>query len=272
VNQNPISRQPLSVTVFTVATNRYLDYWKEMALSADRFLFPSSEVTLCVFTDRFDEASAFAETVSRVSIHVTKIEPLGWPEATLLRYALISSAQECHSSQVLMHLDADMLFEHTVGNELDFRTWINGIALVKHPSFYRTNRSYLRLLSHPRMLLSEFRNRISEGGSFGSWEHDLDSLAYVPKDLRRNYVCGGVWMGRATEFVGLVGLLADRVSEDSRNGIVAKWHDESHLNWFFAHNETTLLPPEYCSTDDTSWLHSLQRKIIAIDKGSDRSR
>jgi hypothetical protein len=272
IEDNGSSSPVQSVRVYTVATNQYLEYWQAMAISANEHLFPGCELALTVFTDRADEAEAFASKLNRIRLDIRVIEPLRWPEATLLRYRLIDQIKDSTDTHLSMHLDADMVIMRPVGPELAPRDWTGGIALVRHPSFYRTPRSYIQLSRNPRKLLSELKNRFEEKGPFGSWEHTRESAAFVPRSLRRSYVCGGVWLGRSPEFFDMVSLLAKRVQFDLDNQIIAKWHDESHLNWYAAHHNTSILSPEYCSTDETERIHALRSRIVAVDKGSNRSR
>ena len=102
-----------TVGVVTVATNRYVEYWKQLAESVDQYLFPGHEVTMHVFTDRVDQVFAFAPTLKRIRVKAVAIDALTWPEATLLRYEVFDSHREQLVQDVLVHLDADMLIaEH----------------------------------------------------------------------------------------------------------------------------------------------------------------
>ena len=94
-----IESGPHSIGVVTVATNRYIDYWHEMALSADRHLFPGHPVVLHVFTDRASDARAMAGDLTNVVVNPVPIEALGWPKATLLRYEVFDS----HGSDLVPH-------------------------------------------------------------------------------------------------------------------------------------------------------------------------
>ena len=122
-----------SVGVVSVATNQYLEYWFAMAQSADQLLYKGHEVVLHVFTDRADDAREMARSLTRVKVDAVQIEPLGWPDATLLRYEVFNAHREHLNQDLLMHLDADMLLVEEVGQELEPEHWRNGIALVRHP-------------------------------------------------------------------------------------------------------------------------------------------
>lgn len=267
------SRSDLSVGVVTVATNRYIDYWFEMALSAERYLFLGHNVVLHVFTDRVAEVKLMALQFSRITINVLEIDQLKWPEATLLRYEIFDLHRDFLQQDVLMHLDADMLVVENVGPELQPLNWPGGIALVQHPGYRRpTGRQLASLYGHnPRKLVSDVVTTVRLGG-IGNWEVDPASRAFVPRSHRKRYSCGGTWMGLREPFLSMIRELAQRVRADLDEGIIAKWHDESHLNWFAAENETGILGSEYCYAAGLPNLVDLRPRILAVDKGNERTR
>ncbi|MDO9485520.1 MAG: hypothetical protein Q7K25_05630 [Actinomycetota bacterium] len=262
-----------SIGIVTVATNRYLDYWFAMAQSAEQHLFPDNDVVMHVFTDRVDDAQEMSRTLTRVKVDPIAIPAYGWPEATLLRYELFDQHSHRLTEDVLVHLDADMLLVQDVGQELDPSAWVNGIALVRHPGFRRpalAKRAEL-YLRKPRLAAADARLKVLVGG-LGSWESDPESLACVPRELRKQYVCGGTWMGRAQELLAMIHELAEHTRTDLDSGRIALWHDESHLNWFASNNPTSILGSEYCFAPGYPNLTDLRPRIVAVDKGSARTR
>mgnify|MGYP001237536795 CR=1 FL=1 len=264
---------PLSVGVVTIATNRYLDYWHEMALSADTFLFRGREVVLHVFTDRAADAHAMAGDFSNIHVNPVTIDALRWPEATLLRYEVFDAHRGEIDQSLLMHLDADMLLVDDVGSELRPQDWAGGMALVRHPGFRRPEgRLGASLYAHHPVLAAKDGVRMLRDGGLGTWETDPLVRAFVPRRLRRTYVCGGAWFGLAAPFQDMVDELAVRTRSDLNEGRIALWHDESHLNWFAAHHPTALLGSEYCFAPGFANLSDLSPRIIAVDKADDRTR
>ena len=262
-----------SVGVVTVATNRYLDYWHEMAITADQHLFPGLDVVMHVFTDRADEARAMASDFTRIRINPIPIPALGWPDATLLRYSLFDRHADQLEQDLLMHLDADMQVVAEVGPELTPGNWPGGIALVRHPGYWRprwTQRLALYARA-PRLAARDARLRVAVG-AVGSWESRPASRAYVPRNQRGTYACGGTWMGLHDAFTSMVHELAERTDADSAEGTMAIWHDESHLNWFASTHPRALLGSEYCYALGFPNLASVTPRIVAVDKGSDRTR
>jgi hypothetical protein len=66
--------------------------------------------------------------------------------------------------------------------------------------------------------------------------------------------------------------LAEHVEEDRQRGITARWHDESHLNWYAAMNEVTLLGSEFCVPEGFRLVGPEKPVLVAVDKGVDRTR
>jgi histo-blood group ABO system transferase len=83
---------------------------------------------------------------------------------------------------------------------------------------------------------------------------------------RKRYVCGGAWFGFREQFLDLCEVARRNVDKDKRNGVIAKWHDESHLNRLTSLQEkSTILSSRYCY--DPQYGKSLNGPILlAVDK------
>ena len=262
-----------SVGVVTVATNRYLNYWREMAMTADQHLAPGAGLTFYVFTDQPNEARRFSAELSRSQVFPIRISNLGWPEATLLRYEVFSEFWHRVREDVIAHLDADMIVARPTYIHPRPELWPNGIAFVRHPGFRRPSqgRRLQLYLKSPRYLKGDFACWCRHG-ALGSWETSRQSLAYVPRKMRNVYVCGGTWMGLRESLGDMISMLADRTAVDTSRGVVATWHDESHLNWYASRHEHFLFDSEKCFAPGYRNLRDLNPEIIAVDKGEDRTR
>jgi hypothetical protein len=264
--RGPCLDESTQVSVVSIATGIYLEYWKELAVSIDSFLFQKSDLTLVLLTDQPKEASKFVDSLSRVNVSIGEIPPLGWPEATLLRYALIEEHWGLLSGDLIVYLDADMRVARDTGTELAPKDWIGGIGLVPHPGFSRGSKPWLLRLKHPRLLGSDLKLVLNREHGLGQWERYPGSKAFVAPKLRRQYVCGGVWMGERFAIKNMISTLAQNTQSDLRVEHVARWHDESHLNWWAAHFEYESLSFEYCFDESKRNFLGLNPRIIAVDK------
>lgn len=160
----------------------------------------------------------------------------GWPAATLYRYHALLEAD--HLGYDYLYLcDADMRFEAPVGEEI-----FSPLVATIHPGYVGKR---------------EF-----------PYEDRPESAAYVSRgDV---YYAGGFVGGKRAAFLDLAAGIANQIDQDDRNGIVARWHDESHLNRQLALlPPTRTLSPSYCYPDDDSgypWLKGTKRILVALDK------
>ncbi len=264
---------PLTIGVFSIATNRYADYWMSMARTADAHLFLGHEVVLTVLTDRPADVRAFEQDLERVRVNAVPIAPMGWPEATLGKFrAIVEHAQEL-PQDVLMHLDADMRVRTGAGEGLAPSAWTAGLALVRHPGYRRPpwgGRASL-YAHHPALAGRDLYRLIVEGG-LGTWEGSPRSAAFVPRSLRHVYVCGATWLGLRQALLDMARVLAERTEVDASRGVMATWHDESHLNWYAANRPCTILDSDYCYVEGAPNLANLPPRIIAVEKLDDRAQ
>lgn len=224
-----------------------------------------------VFTDKQKEIDPELTSKLGGSLLVIDTPHQEWPFPTLLRYQYILKISKQVRGRIIMHLDADMLFVKDLNlHEMEKSLGSRGVNLIKHPGYYRPRGiNKLRFYAtHPKYLARDVKNRVFIGG-LGTWERNKLSRAFVPRRSRENYVCGGVWFGKNSEILKLCKELSIRINEDLESGIVAVYHDESHLNWYQATNLLPLLNPELCYDPSYPQLKDLEPRILAVDKNAE---
>jgi len=260
------SQEP-SIGVMTVATNIYFDYWQKMVISADERSMQSDQITFFVFTEQIQKIDAFSKTLKNVNVIGFRITPYGWPDATLLRYQIFRDHYLKMDTDVLMHLDADMLFASNPWKSVRQMVANNQICLIHHPGFWRSkglSRATF-YLTHPLTIYKDLRMKISLGG-IGAWETRPQSEAFVPRKLRRRYFCGGTWFGPHQAIGEMLEVLSGQVLEDKKIEVIAKWHDESHLNKWAVQKNINTFSPELCFDETYPQLKKLKPSIIAVRK------
>lgn len=256
-----------SVGVMSVATNLYLNYWKSMVLSADRVSLAEDQITFIVFTENPEEATSFGSQLLNVKVRAYKIDAYSWPEATLLRYEIFLKQVNQIDCDILMHLDADMLFAANPWNRIKNNLREQAVCLVRHPGFWRPKKSMRAslYLKNPAIAYRDFRMKISQGG-IGAWETNQRSSAFVKRKMRSNYFCGGTWFGLRDSVVHLLENLSTNVQLDNEKSVIAIWHDESHLNKWATENLFSTESPELCFDETYPQLVQLKPYIIAVRK------
>jgi hypothetical protein len=256
-----------SLGVLTIATRQYFKYWEQMIRSAEENFSNEIIINFHVFTDQYNSALEIALTSPYLNVIPHQIDDLGWPEATLKRYEIITNHKESYSEDYLLHLDADMLFKAPLSSLCSELEKQNIVSLVRHPGFYRPEgvRRILFYIGNPRFVPRDLKAKLSLGG-IGAWETDIKSNAYVPRNLRSNYFCGATWFGPKAKVLDLCQNLSSNVDADRESGITAKWHDESHLNRWATINEFNALKPNFCFDPTFPQLQQLEEIIRAVDK------
>ncbi len=239
----------MKIGILTIATGKYKKFVIPLYRSIiDKFL-GSHEKTFILFTDEPQEIHNEIAALGK-SFKIIKIERKGFPGDTLLRYNHFSNArqmlldmgQEC--PEVLYYFDADMLVHDDVGDEV-LPTSKKDLIATAHPGFY----------------LRPGQN------AMGTPETNPQSSAFIPQErYRLCYWAGGFNGGKFEDFMNMSKEISLRVDSDNTKGIIAIWHDESHLNAFLSERPEAVktLTPSFCYPE--SWKLPYQKKIIALDK------
>jgi|688.fasta_scaffold166236_2 hypothetical protein len=258
-----------SLAVLSVATNKYINYWTAMIISMENALSDSdTEIVAHVLTDQLELANVTAKKLRKVQVVIHEIAPYSWPEATLFRYRLFNEISDSVKEDLVMHLDADMLVKDNFLLKLP-KNFRNNIALVRHPGFFRPSGLkriifYAQNLNYIRLDLAS----LVKIGGLGAWEMSQESHAFVPRQDRNNYVCGGTWFGQREAFFEMTSDLSRIENADTEKGVLPKWHDESILNYWLTHKDVTLLPPSFCFYPQYPQLKGLEEFIRAVDKNA----
>ena len=238
-----------------------------MVVSADKVSSAEDQVTFFVFTENPEEELNFARHLKNIKVSAFKILPYSWPDATILRYFIFHSQIRNLNSEILMHLDADMLFVANPWQRIKMKVQKSQVCLVEHPGFWRPKgiKKVLFYLRNPSCIFRDVR-MVLRYGALGAWERNGKSSAYVARKSRTKYLCGGTWFGLRDSIAQLLNDLSSAVELDTTNGVTAIWHDESHLNKWASGNEYSVENPELCFDETYSHLKELTPSIIAVRK------
>jgi hypothetical protein len=103
-------------------------------------------------------------------------------------------------------------------------------------------------------------------GKRGTPETRPESTACIRSGERMPaYVCGGFNGGPTEMFLEMARVLRRKINIDKARGVVAVFHDESHLNRYVLDHvsDVTLLPSTYCSYSAAY----PGAKLVCVDKG-----
>lgn len=222
------------IGLLCIATNKYIQFVGPMWESAKQHFLKNHQVTLFCFTNQ--------PNVPEGAVRIEWAHS-PWPGPTLNRYhAFLSAEKQLSEMDYLYYCDADMRFVDTVGDEV-----CGELVATMHPGFFNKGRH-------------EF-----------TYERRPESMAYMAPNDGKHYFAGGFNGGRSKNFLQLARSCKAGVDIDNAKGIVAVWHDESHMNkYFFRNPPKTILSPSYCYPES---LHlPFPKKLLALDKNHSEMR
>lgn len=225
----------MKICILTIATNKYIQFVEKLFNNIHENFLNGHEIECLLFTDHEVETSD--------NIKVCKINHEPWPMPTLKRYNYFIQEKNFISKfDYCYYFDVDMAIIDKVGDEI-----FSDLVATLHPG-----QSFYDVMNF-------------------SYDRNPNCLAYVPFGEGKTYYAGGFNGGSTKEFLKMSKIIADRVNKDLENGIIALWHDESHLNRYLLDNKpTTILNPSYCYPE--SWNLPFKRKLLALDKNHNEIR
>lgn len=217
------------IGLLVMATDKYTVFLPPLFRSADRYFLPGYDRTYFVFTDG----------QVPVSDHIVRIEQkrLGWPYDTMMRFKVYALAAPYFADMdYVFAIDADMLFVDRVGAEI-----LGERVATRHPGYC--------LPQQPE----------------DDYERAPTSKACVKRGEGEYYFAGGFYGGTKDEFLKMARACTITIMDDLARGVIAKWHDESHLNRYFIDNPPSIvLSPSYCYPKE--WNLPFVRKLLALPK------
>ena len=220
-------------TTFVIATNGYERFALQLLGSMEHDAFMRSGHRFVLLTDAAPSLIAggivapFADRVELV-----EIPSYGWPDATIRRFELMAANWGRVDTPYVGYIDADM----TIRDTSAFLAGPEGLgesdlAFVAHPGYYRANLAKRLAMAMPPTCI---------------YENHRSSTAYVRLRQRfETYVCGGQWLGGAEPVREMVEELSSRVVRDREAGVIARNHDESHINRYRLEVSHVVLDPSW---------------------------
>lgn len=208
----------MRIGLLNIATNKYIRFIPSLVWSSHTYFMQGHDVINVVLTD--NEVFLKAHPYNLNAISVFPVKHLPWPGPTLYRYHWMLGIRDwlLENTDYLYYCDADMRFVGAVGDEI-----LGDMVGTLHPGFWDKPRSYFTYETNPR-----------------------SSACIEPWEGSRYYM-GAFNGGRTHQFLNMAEVIKQQVDADARKGIVAVWHDESHLNrYFIDHPPTVTLDPGYC--------------------------
>lgn len=236
----------MKVAISFIGTGKYLNFlpgWYEKV--TENFL-PDCEKTFLVFTD-----GELNDTPDDMIVY--KQEHLEWPYITLKRFEILSKArEEILKNDWYVFLDADLI----------------PVAKITAEEFFDKEKTYFGV-HHP----CHFLNMPPHNNPPGAFDtNPLSKAGLEDGDDMSVYYQGCLWGGKAREVMSVISYLDSNVKKDLENNVIAKWHDESHLNKFFSQNKDKVntLHPEYAYPEVFAGYCEFEPKMVHLAKDNSK--
>lgn len=205
----------MNVAVLYLAIGNYTDFWEGFYSSCEKNFLPGHEKQYFVFTDRPSE-------IKGSNVCVSNVDDLGWPLNTMFRFRyFLRFRDKLRSHDAIFFFNANAFICKPVSME---EMLPSGYTLtgVVHPGYQ----------SYRKIFLPYERKFRASTAFVGRFEGDC-------------YFQGCLNGGLSGEYMDLVEACNNNINSDLRGNIIARAHDESHLNRYFIGKKVNRLPPSY---------------------------
>ncbi len=225
----------MKIAILYICTGKYNQFFRGFYESAKKFFLVDAEKTFFVWTD--DDSIGEGKT----DVEIIHKECAGFPADSLFRFEMYLQAEEkLKQFDYIYFIQANALFLQPVGEEIlpdgSGLAWgIWGGKMQKKPV------------------------------CFYPYERNKKSLAYIaPYGKDYVYFMAGINGGTSQKYLEMSRTLAANIRDDYNRGIIAKVHDQSHINAYLRNHSCKIITPEYCWPEE--WPSDFEPKMIFRDK------
>ena len=221
----------MKVAILYICTGRYVQFFDGFYKSAEQYLLKGIEKRYFVFTDQ-------EQLIEADNVELLLRPCRGFPEDSLFRFdRFLEIKDKLKNYDYTFFFNANMRFVASVGEEL----LEERLTAVLHPGYYDK---------------PEWRY---------PYERNKQSKAYIPAhEDNYYYYMGSLNGGKTEDYLALAETCSQHIHEDWEQGIVACYHDESHLNRYLREHSCKPLSPAYAYIEGEEL--PFEPKILLLDK------
>lgn len=226
----------MKIAILYICTGKYHIFFKDFYNSSEKYFLTRINKTYFVFSDNKELAEC-----PKVRFIYKECE--GFPNDSLFRFrTFLTVESELEEFDYVFFFNSNMQFVANVDESI--------IPGKENGYLCCLDADYNKVYPHP---------------CFYPYERRKKSLAYIPRDLKQyHYYHAGVNGGRTEEYLYMCRTLKVNIENDYQNGIVALYHDESHINKFLSLHPCLSLHEEYGTAEGSP--NEKNAKIIIVDK------
>jgi hypothetical protein len=227
----------MKIAILYICTGRYNRFWKGFYESCEKFFLTEAHKEYFVFTDDLN-------LCKDEKVHIIEKQCEGFPLDSLLRFEMFKRIEGLLAEfDYIYFFNSNAEFRLPVGEEVLPVNTPSGLVGAIWPG-------HRKPCDHPM---------------FFPYERNKKSTAYIaPCEGNYHYYMGGLNGGRADAYLAMISVLAANIRKDLDNGIIARVHDESHINKYFRQHLPMSLSAEYCIPEEVP--HDFEAKMVFRDK------
>lgn len=202
----------MEVAILYICTGKYNQFFADFYSSSEQLFLSNYRKTYFVWSD--DDTLANG----RRNVIVYHKECEGFPADSLFRFDMFLQAEDLLKNyDYIYFFNANALFKCCVGEEI--------------------------LPDESGLSMGIWPKRDKQHPMFYPYERNKKSLAYIaPYNSPYRYFMGGLNGGKADVYLDMIKILAKNIRIDYDNGIIARFHDESHINAYLRTHQCKVLP------------------------------
>lgn len=211
----------MQIAILYICTGRYKLFFPDFYASCEKNLLTDFQKHYFVWTDDDHLADGFN------NVRIIHKECAGFPADSLFRFEMfLQVEEELIKYDYIYFFNSNAEIRQSIGHEilpdesgLVIGAW-PGKREHQHPMFY-------------------------------PYERNKKSLAYVaPHGKNYTYFMGGINGGTSQSYLKMVRTLSKNIRDDYNRGIIAKAHDESHINAYLRTHKCKKLGREFCLPEE----------------------
>lgn len=236
------------IAILYICTGKYNVFFADFYHSAEKYLLTDKQYLKEYFVWT-DDMSLCNES----NVHLIYKKSAGFPLDSLFRFEMFQQIEQTLKEFDLIYFfNANALILRPIGAEI--LPDDSGLAMGIWPG--------KRERQHPM---------------FFPYERNRKSLAYVaPYGKNYTYFMGGLNGGTAEAYLNMISTLCHNIRDDYNRGIIAKVHDESHINAYLRTHKykkleaSLCMPEEWVTKNDTP--KNIFRNKVLIDPYFNKNR
>lgn len=215
----------MKIAIIYICTGKYSIFFPAFYKSCEKYFLNNAEKTYFVWTDN----DLLAEGLDNVKLYHK--ECAGFPTDSLFRFEMFLQAkEELKKFDYIYFFNANAEVKGPIGEEI--LPDESGLSMGVWPG--------KREHQHPM---------------FFPYERNKKSLAYIaPYGKNYVYYMGGLNGGTSSAYLQMIETLSKNIRDDYDHGIIAKVHDESHINAYLRTHRCKKLGREFCLPEE--WIQN----------------